>query len=359
MAPTVALEEPITWPPMKVYTAHPGHHIEGLAQRDAEPDRLGPRDVRVRMRAVTLNYRDLMVASGNYGLGDDPVVPVSDGAGDVIDVGSDVHRFAVGDRVMGSFFPDWIEGDPDARKTKAALGGSRPGVLAEEVTLEESVWVRAPGHLEFAEAAALPCAGVTAWNALFESGAWRPGDRVLLLGTGGVSTWGLQLARAAGLETVITSSSDEKLDRARALGADHVVNYGTHPEWDREVLEATRGEGVHRVVEVGGKGTLPRSAATLRPGGALALVGGLAGFDGSIGLTSLIVGAKRAFGVFVGSRRMLEDLARFVESRELRPVIDKTFDFDDTRAAYAHLESGRHFGKVAISVGSRPTSHSR
>jgi NADPH:quinone reductase-like Zn-dependent oxidoreductase len=336
---------------MKIYTAHPGHHIEGLARRDAERPPLGPRDVRVRMRAVTLNYRDLMVVSGNYGLGSDPVVPVSDGAGEVIAVGDDVQRFAVGDRVMGSFFPDWTEGEPDAWKTKAALGGSRPGVLAEEVVLDQDAWVRTPAHLNFAEAAALPCAGVTAWNALFESGPWRPGERVLLLGTGGVSIWALQLAHAGGLETVITSSSDAKLERARALGADHVVNYLSHPEWDRKVLEATRGEGVHRVVEVGGKGTLPRSVTTLRPGGALALVGGFAGFDGAIGPMSLMIGAKRAFGVFVGSRKMLEDLARFVEARALRPVVDTTFDFDDARAAYAHLESGRHFGKVAVAVG--------
>jgi NADPH:quinone reductase-like Zn-dependent oxidoreductase len=336
---------------MKIYTAHPGHHIEGLAQREVEPALLGPGDVRVRTRAVTLNYRDLMVVSGNYDLGDDPVVPVSDGAGEVVAVGTDVHRLAVGDRVIGSFFPDWIEGEPDAWKTKAALGGSLPGLLAEEVVLDQDAWVRAPAHLDFAEAAALPCAGLTAWNALFESGAWRPGERVLLLGTGGVSIWGLQLAHAAGLETIVTSSSDAKLDRARALGADHVVNYQTRLEWDREVLDATRGEGVHRVVEVGGKGTLPRSVATLRSGGTLALVGGLAGFDGAIGPRSLILGAKRAFGVFVGSRKMLQELARFVEAKALRPVIDTTFDFDDARAAYAHLESGRHFGKVAVAVG--------
>lgn len=336
---------------MKVYTAHPGHHIEGLTRHEAEPPSLGPSDVRVRVRAATLNYRDLMVVSGQYGLGDDPVVPVSDGAGEVVAVGSAVDRFDVGDRVVGSFFPDWIDGPPDAAKTRAALGGSRPGVLAEEVVLDQRAWVRAPGHLDFAEAAALPCAGVTAWNALFESGDHRPGERVLLLGTGGVSIWGLQLAHAAGFETVITSSSDAKLERARALGADHLVNYETHPEWDREVLKATGGDGVHRVLEVGGEGTLPRSAASLRPGGTLALVGGLTGFDGAVTPRTLILGAKRAYGIFVGSRRMLEDLARFVEAKALRPVIDQTFAFDDARAAYAWLESGQHFGKVAVAVG--------
>jgi len=335
---------------MKIYTAHPGKHIEGLILGEVDPPPLGPRDVRVRMRAASLNRRDLMVVSGDYGLGEAPVVPLSDGAGEVVAIGSEVGRFEVGERVIASFFPDWIDGTPEPPRTRAALGGSRPGVLAQEVVLDERAWVRIPAHLDAVEAATLPCAGVTAWNALFECGDPRPGERVLLLGTGGVSIWGLSLAHAAGFETFVTSSSDEKLERAEGLGADHVINYRVHPEWDREVQRITSGEGVHRVLEVGGESTLGRSSASLRPGGTVALVGGLGGFGGALGPLDLILGAKKAFGIFVGSRRMLEDLVRFVEAKELRPVVDRTFDFDDARAAYAHLESGHHFGKVVITM---------
>jgi NADPH:quinone reductase-like Zn-dependent oxidoreductase len=239
---------------MQAYRILPGATIAGLERFDRETLSPAAREVRVRIRAVSLNYRDLMLARGTYLVSSDkPVIPCSDGAGEVIAVGSEVTRFRPGDRAAGAFFPGWIEGAPTPAKTARSLGGNVDGMLAEEVILPEEALVAIPPHLDFAEAATLPCAGVTAWNTLFVEGGLKPGDSVLLLGTGGVSIWALQLAKAAGLGTILTSSSDEKLERARALGADHLINYRTTPEWQDEVRHLTGGRGVDLVVEVGGQ----------------------------------------------------------------------------------------------------------
>jgi NADPH:quinone reductase-like Zn-dependent oxidoreductase len=337
---------------MRAYQILPGDGIDGLQCVDFPERELGIGEVRVRVRAVSLNYRDLMVASGNYLVNvDNPIVPCSDGAGEVLAVGTGVSQVQVGDRVAASFFPHWLDGPTSAERIRHALGGDIDGMLAEEVVLPEDALVKIPAGMSFVDASTMPCAGVTAWNAIFESSnAIRPGDTVLLLGTGGVSVLGLQLARAAGLRTIITSSSDEKLQRARELGAHHTINYRTIPEWQEEVLRLTQGAGANVVLEVGGKGTVNRSVASTALGGSVAIIGGVSGFGGEVNPASLLAGAKRMVGIFVGSRTMLEKVLRFADTTGLQPVVDRVFTFDQAREAYRHMESGSHFGKVVIAV---------
>lgn len=337
---------------MRAYQILPGNNIDGLQCVDFPARELAPLEVRMRVHAVSLNYRDLMVASGNYLVNvDDPIIPCSDGAGEVLAVGSGVTRLQVGDRVAGSFFPYWQDGRTAPEKIRHALGGDIDGMLAEEVILHEDALVKIPPQLSFVEASTMPCAGVTAWNAIFESSnGIRPGDTVLLLGTGGVSVLGLQLARAAGLRTIITSSSDEKLQRARELGAHHTINYRSTPEWQEEVLRLTHGRGAEVVLEVGGQGTVNRSVASAAMGGSVAIIGGVSGFGGEVNPATLLASAKRLVGIFVGSRKMLEDVLRFAAATDLKPVVDRVFTFDQAREAYRYMESGSHFGKVVIAV---------
>ncbi len=337
---------------MKAYQIKAGQQIAGLKQVQRSISAPAAHDVHVRIHAVSLNYRDLMIADGKYlSTGDGPVIPCSDGAGEVIAVGAQVTRFRVGDRVAASFFPDWANGAPTPQNTANALGAVVDGMLAEEVLVHEEALVAIPAHLSYVEAATLPCAGVTAWNSLFVEGGLRAGDSVLLLGTGGVSIWALQLAKAAGLRTLITSSSDEKLDRARGLGASATINYMTTPEWQDEVMQLTAGRGVDLVLEVGGQGTLTHSIASAKMGGTVAIIGGVSGFGGEFNPFALISGAKRLSGIFVGSRSMFEDLNRFLSVTEIHPVVDRVFPFQQARDAYTHLERAGHFGKVVIEVG--------
>lgn len=336
---------------MQAYQIQSGQHISGLTlvQRDIA----APTDyeVQVRVNAVSLNYRDLMVVDGSYfNTGDAPVIPCSDGAGEVIAIGAQVTRFRVGDRVTAAFFPEWTSGAPTPQNTLGALGGAADGMLAEVVVLHENALVAIPGHLSYIEAATIPCAGITAWNTLFVEGKLKAGDSVLLLGTGGVSVWALQLAKAAGLDTIITSSSDDKLERARSLGAAATINYKTTPEWQDEVLRLTQGRGVELVLEVGGQGTLARSIASTKMGGTVAIVGGVSGFGGELDQFALIGGAKRLSGIYVGSRSMLEDLNRFLGVAAIHPVVDRIFPFHQTQAAYQYLKNAGHFGKVVIEV---------
>lgn len=336
---------------MKNWRVAAGGRIEGLRLVDEAPPALGPHQVRVRMRAVSINFRDLMVLNGWYPVSNrENLVPGSDGAGEVIETGEAATRWRVGDRVVSCFFPNWIEGRVQPAKIAGALGGGDAGTFTEELVLDESAFVRAPAHLDFTQATTLTCAGVTAWNALFVSGGLQPGQTVLLLGTGGVSIWALQLAKAAGARVIITSSSDAKLEKARALGADASINYVTHPEWSKEVRQLTGGEGVDHILEVGGEKTIDQSLAALRMGGTIVIIGGVSGFGGSIVPRSLIVGSARVQGVYVGSRQMHEDLARFVEVAKIVPVVDRVFGFGEVPEAFRHFEAGRHFGKVAISV---------
>jgi NADPH:quinone reductase-like Zn-dependent oxidoreductase len=306
----------------------------------------GETDLKIRMRGWSVNFRDGGVAKGPV---QRDTIPLSDGAGEVIEIGSRVTRFKIGDRVAGTFFQNWIGGRFSAEVPGSDLGGPIDGVLAEEVILPEQGVVRVPDHLSYAEAACLPCAGVTAWNALFEIGRTGPGKTVLLLGTGGVSIFALQLAKMAGTRVIITSSSDDKLARALALGADETVNYRDYPDWEKEVLSLTGERGVDLVLEVGGPGTMPKSLASVASGGTIVVIGAVGGRNGTlIDPLALIRRSIRLQGVFVGSRLMFEAMNQAVEARKLAPVIDRIFSFAEAPAAYAHQASGTHFGKVAI-----------
>ncbi|APT56884.1 NAD(P)-dependent alcohol dehydrogenase [Roseomonas gilardii] len=336
---------------MRAYHLPKAGAIEDLTLTTLERPHPGRRQVLVRIRATSLNYRDLMVATGRYGrAGVRPgLVPLSDGAGEVAEIGPDVTRVKPGDRVAGIFMQGWIAGPPDESYRATALGGSIDGVLAEYVLFEEEGLVHLPAHLSFEEGACLPCAGVTAWNALTALRPVGPEQTVLLLGTGGVSILALQFAHAAGARVIVTSSSDEKLARAKELGADAGVNYRTHPDWEKEVWTLTGKRGVDHVVEVGGAGTLPKSIAATRVGGAVHLIGVLTG--GQIDPLPIMQKAMDLRGVFVGSREMFEAMNRAVTFHRIQPVIDRVFPFEEAQAAYRHLESQAHLGKVVIRLG--------
>ncbi|MBL6749571.1 MAG: NAD(P)-dependent alcohol dehydrogenase [Nevskia sp.] len=335
---------------MKAYQVTPGEGLAGLkaVERAARAPAAG--EVVVGVRAVSLNYRDTIIPKFNYAGEAKPLVPCSDGAGEVLAVGSAVKRFKKGDRVAGIFFQGWLDGPIGPAETTAALGGGVDGMLAQQVHLDENGLVAVPHSYTYAEAACLPCAAVTAWNALFVEGGIRPGDTVLLQGTGGVSIWALQLAKAAGMRVILTSSSDDKLKRVRDLGADDTINYKATPEWQNEALKLTGGRGVDLVLEVGGADTLKRSVMATRYGGTVAVIGGVSGFAGPFELMPLLMGAKTMKGIYVGSRKMFEDLNRFVTAQKIKPVVDRAFPFEQARAAYDRLEAARHFGKVVIEV---------
>jgi NADPH:quinone reductase-like Zn-dependent oxidoreductase len=334
---------------LKAYELHPDEGFAALRTVERTLPALGPQDVRVRVRAVSLNYRDLRVLAG-AAKRKAPVVPVSDGAGEVVAIGPDVTRVAVGDRVAAGFFPTWLRGDLAEDHHRSALGGSVDGMLAEEVVLPETAWVRLPAYLSFEQAATLPCAGVTAWHALFEAATLRPGDSVLVQGSGGVSIFALQLARTAGAHVIATSSSADKRARLERMGARTTVDYRTNPKWGDAVREATGGRGVDVAVEVGGAGTFDQSVRALRYGGTMSLLGILAGTQGPIDTYAVFHKNLRVHGVYVGSVAMFEDLLRALDASKLEPVIDRVFGFAEVRAAYEHLQSGAHFGKVVIRV---------
>jgi NADPH:quinone reductase-like Zn-dependent oxidoreductase len=277
------------------------------------------------------------------------MIPVSDGAGEVVATGAGVTGRKPGERVISCFAPAWLDGPPTEAKMRSALGADADGLLREEAVLPEGALVPIPAHLSFEEAATLPCAAVTAWNALVETGGVKPGDSVLIQGTGGVSLFALQFARLAGARVIATSSSDPKLARARELGAADGINYKSTPDWDKRVRELTAGQGVDFIVEVGGAGTLPKSTRAVRLGGTIALIGVLSG-GGEFNPIAVLMKHIRLQGIFVGSRRMLESMIRAIESSQLHPVIDRVFPFDQAVAALKHLESGAHFGKVVIAV---------
>jgi len=310
----------------------------------------GEHEVLVRVRATSLNRRDVYVKLGRYpGPMAPNLVPLSDGAGEVVAVGPRTTRFRVGDRVAAIFFQTWPEGRFRPEHFAAALGGAVDGMLSQHVTLHEDGLVAIPKHLSYEEAATLPCAGVTAWNGLVTRGHTQPGDFVLLQGTGGVSIFGLQLAQALGAKAVITSSSDAKLARAKQLGASVTINYRTTPEWDKAVLMATNG-GVQQSLEVGGKQTLGKTLAALSFGGHVALIGGLSEFGGEIPAYSLMGRNVTASGIYVGSRANFAALNAFLDRHHIKPVIDKVFEFEDAPAAYDYMDSGNLFGKVVIRV---------
>ena len=334
---------------MKAYEIVGTEGIDALRLADRPTPEPGPGEVLVRIRASSINYRDLSTildpASRRLPY---PRIPNSDGAGEVLAVGPGVTRFTPGDRVAGTFFQRWDDGPITADAMASALGGAQDGVLAEEVVLGERGLVPVPAHLSFEEAATLPCAALTAWHALVAKGRLKAGETVLLLGTGGVSNFGLQLAVLHGARPIVISSSDAKLGRARSLGAWQTVNYRATPDWERAILELTDGTGVDHVVEVGGAGTLERSIAACRIAGHIALIGVLTG--GQIDPTPIMRKSLTVHGIYVGSRAMFEAMNRAIAAAELRPVIDRRFAFEDARAAYHHMKAAGHLGKIVIAL---------
>jgi NADPH:quinone reductase-like Zn-dependent oxidoreductase len=309
----------------------------------------GAHEAVVRVHAASLNRRDLFVLKGQYPVASSGnIVPLSDGAGEVVAVGAGVRRVRVGDRVVAAFFQAWISGPMTRAAFASALGGGVDGMLSTYVTLNEAGLAKIPAGLSYEEAATLPCAGVTAWNALVTRGATAPGQYVLLEGTGGVSVIALQLAAALGAKPIITSSSDAKLERARQLGAFGTVNYRSNPDWDKAVLSLTGGNGVQQVLEVGGKDTLPHALASLGQGGHLALIGGLSAFGGDIPMMALLGKGASVSSIYVGSRADLEALLAFIARHRIRPVVDRSFAYEEAPAAYALMESEQFFGKIVI-----------
>jgi NADPH:quinone reductase-like Zn-dependent oxidoreductase len=329
-----------------------GAGIEALGRIERpDPGKPSHRQVLVKVRACSLNFRDLGIARGSYRMPvRENVVPLSDGAGEVVALGPGVRDIKAGDRVAGNFFQRWTGGEPASDVHSSALGGAIDGMLADYALLEEDGVVKIPAHLSFEEGATLPCAAVTVWHAMIEHAGLKSGDIVLLQGTGGVSIFGLQFARAMGIGAIITSSSDEKLARAKAFGAAFGINYKTTPDWDKAAVQFTGGRGVDHVVEVGGQATLTRSFGAIRVGGKVTMIGGLSG--GASELNPGLIFARRANvqGISVGSTQMFAAMNRAIEANAIKPVIDKVFDFADAQAAYRHLASGAHFGKVVIAV---------
>jgi NADPH:quinone reductase-like Zn-dependent oxidoreductase len=326
--------------------------LEHLTQEERRDPTPGPGEVVVRIHAASLNYRDLMVATGRYSRGAKyPLVPLSDGAGEIAAVGSGVRAWRVGDRVATSFFADWVDGPQTPARAATALGGARDGVLAEAVVLPERGVVRTPEHMSDVEAATLPCAALTAWHALFEGeDPLRPGQTVLLEGTGGVSIFGVQLAKLAGARVILTSSRDEKLARARDLGADETINYTTELEWQDRVRDMTGGRGVDHVLEIGGKDTLGRALASLRFGGQLHLIGGVSGFATEIPLGPMAQTNARVRRIYVGSVSMFEAMNRALSLHRTRPVVDRRFRFHEVRAALEDMQKASHFGKIVLTA---------
>ena len=318
--------------------------LEGLKVGERERPSPGAGQVLVRMRAASMNFRDLAIVAGKYFRG--PVthdtVPLSDGAGEVAAVGAGVTQFAVGDRVVATF----TQGHPPQ-----ALGFPLDGTLTEYAVFPADGLLRLPPHMSFEEAATLPCAGVTVWNALMHGPkSLRPGETVLTLGTGGVSIFALQIGKMTGARVIITSSSDAKLERARALGADHCINYKTTPNWDEKVLELTDGQGADHVIDTGGVGTLPKSYLAVGPGGTVSVIGVMTRPEGDLSPYPLMTKFAMVRGVFVGAREHFEGLMKAIAVNELRPVVDKAFPFDAAPEAYKYLKSAQHFGKVVITI---------
>ncbi len=325
--------------------------IEALAFDQVNLAAPGYGQVLVAIKSVSLNYRDLLVVTGRYSPNlPRPLVIASDGAGEVIAVGEGVRGFKAGDRVIGSFFQNWQRGEIDREAAPSALGGAIDGVLATAHVFEERGLVHLPSHLSYDEGATLPCAGVTAWNALVVKAHVKSADTVLLLGTGGVSIFGLQFALLHGAHAIITSSSDEKLARAKAMGAWETINYAKNPEWHKDVLRITGGRGVDVVLEVGGAGTLPHSLRSVRPGGQVSLIGVLSGIAEPLSIGPILHNSVRVQGIYVGSAEMFEEMNRAIAAHKMKPVIDRVFRFEETRDALRHMESGRHFGKIVIRV---------
>jgi NADPH:quinone reductase-like Zn-dependent oxidoreductase len=323
-------------------------NLKGLERPTPEP---GPEEVLIRIRAVSLNFRDLLVVQGKYNPRMKlPRIPVSDGAGDVVAVGRDVTAWKSGDRVVIPFFPAWLDGEFTAAKAESALGGNVDGLLREFTTVRADALLPIPEHLSFEQAATLPCAAVTAWNGLFVSGNLQAGQTLLLQGTGGVSLFGLQFGKISGAKIIIISSSDAKLERARAMGAHHTINYRTEPNWDKRVLDLTEGRGVDLTLEVGGAGTLSRTLRATGYAGHVSLIGVLSGIAGEVQLGHILHKALTVRGIYVGSRAIFQAMNQSIAQHRIEPVIDHVFSFDESPVAFRQLETAQHFGKIVIRI---------
>ena len=323
--------------------------LENLRQVDLPKPDPGADEVLIRVHAASLNYRDLMIVRGRY----DPKlhfprIPLSDGAGEVAAVGAGVTRFQVGDRVTGLFLQNWQDGAASSEKSRGALGGDLDGMLAEYVVLPERGVVHFPAHLSYEEASTLSCAALTAWNTLHAAASIKSGDTVVIQGTGGVSIFALQFSKMAGARVLGTSSSDEKLAQAKALGLDEGLNYKQNRDWAGWVRERTGGAGADVVIEVGGSGTLSDSMKAVRVGGTIAQIGVLSGSDANFSIAPILMRQIRICGIYVGSRAMAEDMHRALGVAKMRPVVGKVFPFDQAPAAYRYLEEGKHFGKIVV-----------
>lgn len=334
---------------MKTYRLEKTGSLDNLSLNQEADPTPSAHDVVIRVRANALNYRDLMVMGGSYRVPPKPrVIPLSDGAGEIVAVGSDVKRIKIGDRVAGAFFQGWMGGHIAAEHLSTDMGGSIDGMLSEFVVLNEQGVVKIPAHLSFEEAATLPCAAVTAWCCLTDQRQLMPGDTVLTLGSGGVSVFAIQFARMFGARVIATTSSDAKADKLRLLGAHEVINYTTHPEWDKEVMRLTGRRGADFVVEVGGPGTLACSLKSAAIGGHVVQVGILGGVGQQLDPALFRGRSITTRSITVGSRQSFEAMLRAIDVNQMRPVIDKVFKFDDAKLAYQHLQEQKHFGKVVI-----------
>lgn len=313
----------------------------------------GPGQVLVRVRATSLNYRDLITVEGRYARSapKPDLIPLSDGAGEVVAVGAGVTRVKPGDRVAGTFMQRWSGGEADDQALNSAMGGAIDGMLTELAVLEEGGVVHLPAHMTFEEGATLPCAAVTAWHALVDFAAIKAGDTVVVQGSGGVSIFALQFARMMGARVIATSSSPAKAEHLKSLGASDVINYRDTPEWGPHVQRLTANRGADIIVEVGGPGTLQQSFLAARAGGRIAVIGLLSGIGGQVDPMPILRRNLRLQGIYVGSRQMFEAMNRAITQAKLKPIIDKTFSFVDAKAAYAHMKSQGHFGKIVISHG--------
>jgi NADPH:quinone reductase-like Zn-dependent oxidoreductase len=335
---------------MRALQVKPPWGLDALEVVEAPDPVPGPGEVLVRMRAVSLNYRDLLMVNGMYARAPkgDLITPFSDGCGTVEAVGEGVTRVAPGDRVATLFFQRWISGPPDIDKLSSSLGSPIPGAGRELAVFSQDGVSKIPAFLSDQQVATLPCAALTAWRALFEDARLQPGELVVLQGTGGVSIFGLQFAHAAGYRTLITSSSDEKLARAKALGADHLVNYRQTPDWSGPVREASAGVGADLIIEVGGGGTIEQSMRAIRIGGHVAIVGVVAGMGGGFNTAALIGNSATLQGLTVGSRDMFEAMCRAMALHGISPVVDKVFPWTEAKAAFGAMQGGKHFGKIVL-----------
>jgi len=335
---------------MRALEVAPPWGLDALQVVERPDPKPGPGQVLVRMKAESLNYRDFLMVNGMYGRGSaaDAITPFSDGCGVVEAVGEGVTRVAPGDRVATMFFQGWISGPPTVEKLVTSLGHPIPGAGRELAVFSQEGLSKVPEFLTDEQVSTLPCAGLTAWRALFEDASLQPGDTVVLQGTGGVSIFGLQFAHAAGYRTVITSSSDEKLARAAGMGATKGVNYKTQPEWSKAVREATGGRGADFIMEVGGGGTIEQSIAAIKIGGHIAIIGVVGGFGGGVNPAVLIGNSARMQGLSVGSRDMFEAMCRAIDLHRIGPVVDKVYPWTEARAAFAAMQGGEHFGKIVL-----------